>query len=135
MTCDQPLALHLRADIAKSNLPEPRAHDSAAIPLTARGKTVQPADTRIIARAPLPPRRRSSARNAPLHVLSVPGHPMNREPMNVAQMNDDPTNTVRRATAPQLLFTKADHPANDAPKRVHAVSMSPDTAHRATSPA
>src|SRR5579883_2747863 len=125
MICDQPLALHLRADIVKSNLPEPRAHDSAAIPLTVRGKTVRPADMRIIARAPLLPRRRTSARNAPLHALSAPGHPMNR----------DPTNTARRATAPHLLFTVADHHANDAPKKVHAVSMSPDTAHRATSPA
>src|SRR5579885_1883849 len=130
MICDQPLALHLRADIVKSNLPEPRAHDSAAIPLTVRGKTVRPADMRIIARAPLLPRRRTSDRNAPLHALSAPG-----DPMNAARTNGDPTNTARRATAPHLLFTVADHHANDAPKKVHAVSMSPDTAHRATSPA
>src|SRR5579883_239239 len=134
MIGDQPLALHLRADIAKSNLPEPRAHDSAAMPLTARGKTVQLASTRIIARAPLPPRRGTRARNAPLHALSAPGHPMSRD-MNAARTNGDLTNTARRTTAPHLLFSAAHHHANTVLKKAHAGSIRLDTAHRRIIPA
>lgn len=133
MICDQLLAPHLRAGIAKNNPSGPHAHDSAAIPLTARGRMVLPTGTRTIARAPIPPRRITSVRDAPLHTLNAPGHPMNREVTNDAKENRDPMSAARKAIAPPLRFSAADHNANGARKKVRAISMSPDIVYRAVS--